>query len=68
MVANSFYDIEGVFHGLFKKKSKDKFIPLTDVEILEVYKRQDRWKKKRIAIPNKFIAIGNGHIESAIIR
>lgn len=66
-VANSFYDIEGTFFGLFKKKSNDKFLPLTDVKILEIFKRQEKWFKREIILPHKFIGMANSHIELAII-
>jgi len=66
-VANSFYDIEGTFFGLFKKKSNDKFLPLTDVKMLEIFKRQEKWFKREIILPHKFIGIANSHIELAII-
>jgi len=66
-VASSFYDISGTFYGLFKKKSKDKFIPLTQVKIVEICKRQEKWIKKEIKLPNSFICVSNQHIESVTI-
>ena len=66
-VANSFYDISGTFFGLFKKKSKDKFIPLTNASIVEIHKRQDKWAKKQIQLPHDFICVSNQHIESVVI-
>ncbi len=66
-VANSFYDISGTFFGLFKKKSKDKFIPLTDVIIVEIHNRQGKWAKKQIHLPHNFICMSNQHIESVVI-
>jgi hypothetical protein len=63
-IANSFYDITGTFFGLFKKKSKDKFVPLTQVTIAEIYKKQDKWTKKINTLPQNFIAVSNQHIES----
>jgi hypothetical protein len=68
LVANSFYDITGNFYGLFKKKSSDKFLPLTNVTMIEISKRQDKWFKKEITLPHRFIGISNRHIESAIIN
>jgi hypothetical protein len=62
--ANSFYDINGVFSGLFKKKSKDKFIPLTQANIVEIYRKEDKWVKKPVRLPHHFICINNEHIES----
>lgn len=66
-VASSFYDITGTFFGLFKKKSKDKFVPLTQASIVEIYKRQEKWVKKTIALPHNFICVSNQHIESVTI-
>ena len=33
-VGISFYHLTGIFFGLFKKKSNDKFMPLTDVKMM----------------------------------
>jgi hypothetical protein len=66
-VANSFFDISGTFFGLFKKKSKDKFVPLTQVTMAEICKKQDKWVKKTISLPHNFICISNQHIESVTI-
>jgi hypothetical protein len=63
-VANSFYDIKGTFFGLFKKKSKDNFIPLTGANIVEIYRRQDKWVQKKVKLPHSFICVGNQHVES----
>jgi hypothetical protein len=66
-VANSFYDITGTFFGLFKKKSKDKFVPLTQVTVAEICKKQDKWVKKINPLPQNFICVSNQHIESVTI-
>ena len=63
-VANSFYDITGRFFGLFKKKSKDNFIPLTQANIVEIYKKKDKWVQKKVKLPHNFICVNNSHIES----
>ena len=68
VVANSFYDITGVFYGLFKKKSNDKFIPLTDVKMLEIYNKQGKWFQREVNLPHKFIGISNLYIESATMN
>ena len=67
MFSNSFYAISGSFYGLFKKKSHDKFLPLTDVKIIEIYKKQGQWFKKEVALPYKFIGVSNRYIESVTI-
>ncbi len=64
MVANSFYDIRGLFFGLFRKKSKDNFVPLTDVAMREIFKKEGKWTKKEFKFPNGFIGVSNKHIEA----
>lgn len=66
-VAASFYDITGEFYGLFKKKSRDKFFPLTQANIIEIYKKEGKWTKKKIDLPHKFIGVNNAHVESVTI-
>ena len=67
-VANSFYNLTGSFYGLFKKKSNDKFIPLTKVKLIEIYEKSGKWYQKEIEIPHHFIGIGSAHIEAVRIR
>ena len=67
-VAHSFYDITGRFFGLFKKKSKDKFISLTRAKIVEIYKMQGKWMQKKIKLPHDFISVSNSHIESVTFK
>jgi hypothetical protein len=67
LVANSFYDIAGDFYGLFKKKSGDRFLPLTNVSMIEVSKKDGKWFKREIILPHKFICVSNRHVESALI-
>jgi len=67
-VANSFYDINGIFFGLFKKKSNDNFIPLTQANIVEIYKKQDKWVQKKVKLPHNFICVNNNHIESVTFK
>jgi hypothetical protein len=67
-VANSFYDINGIFFGLFKKKSNDNFIPLTQTNIVEIYKKQDKWVQNKVKLPHNFICVNNNHIESVTFK
>lgn len=63
-VKNSFYDIEGTFFGQFKKKTHDNFIPLSNVTIKEIGKKEGKWFQKNIALPFRFAGISSGYIES----
>jgi len=67
-VANSFYHLTGTFFGLFKKKSNDKFIPLTDVKLTEIYNKGDKWYQRQVELPHKFIGVSTKHIEAMRIR
>ncbi|OGR02684.1 MAG: hypothetical protein A2511_00270 [Deltaproteobacteria bacterium RIFOXYD12_FULL_50_9] len=67
MISHAFYDISGNFFGLFKKKSNDKFLPLTNVTIAEISKREGKWVRKEITLPHQFIGVGNNQIESATL-
>jgi hypothetical protein len=67
-IANSFYDITGTFFGLFKKKSNDNFIPLTQAKIVEIFKKQGKWVQKKIKLPHNFICVSNNHIESVTFK
>ena len=63
--ANSFFDITGNFYGLFRKKSHDKFLPLTGARAIEIYKKDNKWVKKELTLPYQFIGVSNAHVESA---
>ena len=67
-VANSFYHLTGSFFGLFKKKSNDKFIPLTDVKMTEIYNKEGKWFQRQVELPHKFIGVSTRHIEAMKIR
>lgn len=67
-VAGSFYDITGRFFGIFRQRAKDKFVSLTQADIVEIYKKQDKWMKKTVALPHQFICVSNDHIESVMIK
>lgn len=66
-VSHSFYHMTGLFYGLFKKKSNDKFIPLTDVKLIEIYRKEGKWFQREVELPHKFIGISNQHIEAVRI-
>jgi hypothetical protein len=57
----------GVFYGLFKKKSNDKFIPLTEVKMIEIYRKEGKWFQREVELPYRFIGISTSHIESVRI-
>ena len=66
-VSNSFYNLTGSFYGLFKKKSNDKFIPLTDVKLTEIYNKEGKWFQREVVLPHKFIGVSTRHIEAVRI-
>jgi hypothetical protein len=62
---NSFFDMKGTFHGLFKSKSNQKYIPLSDVVLHEIIRQQDKWIKRRVKLANNFIGVNSSYIESS---
>ena len=62
---NSFFDIRGSFYGLFKSKSIQKYIPLSNVVLYEIIKQQDKWVKRKIELANKFIGVNTDYIEAS---
>lgn len=67
-ISNSFYHLTATFFGLFKKKSNDKFIPLTDVKIIEIYKKEGKWYQKKVELPHHFIGVSTRYIEAMRLR
>lgn len=62
---SSFFDIWGSFFGLFKSKSVQKYIPITDAVMYEVYRQEGKWGKTRVSLPNDFIGVNTTYIESS---
>ena len=62
---NSFFDIRGSFYGLFKSKSIQKYIPLSDVVVYEIIRQQDKWVKRKIELANNFIGVNTSYIEAS---
>ena len=67
-VAHSFYHLTGTFFGLFKKKTNDKFIPLTNVKLIEICCKGDKWFQRPIELPHKFIGVSTQYIEALRMR
>ncbi len=62
---NSFFDLQGTFHGLFKNKSNQKYIPISEVILYEVIRQHDKWIKKRVHLAHNFIGVNSSYIESS---
>jgi hypothetical protein len=59
-----FYLIQGLFYGLFKSKSKNRFIPLTEVSVHSVNRHGEKWQKSEIKLDSRFIGVSVDHIET----
>jgi len=59
-----FFYITGTFSGLFKSKSKYRYIPLTQTNVVQVTKSDDKWQKKSIQIEGGFLGLNTKFIES----
>ena len=64
MRGDSFFLVLGTFHGLFKNKTKSRFLPLTDIKIYEVLRTGDKWTRVEVDVGNTFIGLSSAHIES----
>ncbi len=64
MRGDTFYLIVGVFHGLFKSKSKQRYFPLTETKVHEILRTGASWETKEINIGNQFIGLSTNHIEA----
>lgn len=64
MRGDSFYMVFATFHGLFKKKTQHRYLPLTEAKIYEVLRTGDKWQRVEIDVGNDFIGLSSNHIES----
>ena len=64
---NGFFYIQGVFHGLFKSKSKQRYIPLTQANVIAVIRAGEKWVKQKVVIENSFVGVSTQHIESCFL-
>jgi hypothetical protein len=62
---NSFFVVTGKFYGLFKSKTNQKFLPLSDTTVSEIIKREKEWVKRSFELPHSFVGISIDYIESA---
>ena len=62
---NSFFDMTGIFHGLFKNKSNQKYIPMSDVVLYEIIRHQGKWVKRKVKLAHDFIGVNSNYIESS---
>jgi hypothetical protein len=61
---HGFFYITGMFYGLFKSKSKSRYIPLTQANVVHVTRGSEKWQKKVIKIEGGFVGISTRHIEA----
>jgi hypothetical protein len=61
---HGFFYITGMFYGLFKSKSKSRYIPLTQATVVHVTRGSEKWQKKVIKIEGGFVGISARHIEA----
>lgn len=65
---DAFYYITGIFYGLFKSKSKQRYIPLTQPTVTAVLRTGEGWQKKKIPVPNTFVGVSTRYIESCSFK
>lgn len=63
----AFYVVQGVFYGLFKSKSQQRFMPIIKPTVHEFLRTGTKWESARIEINNNFLGLSTAHIESCSI-
>lgn len=58
-----FYVISGKLQGIFRAKSKHRYLPIAEAEVKAIIRSDDGWKKKKL-ISNAFIGLATDHIEA----
>lgn len=64
MRGDSFFVIVGVFFGLFKNKSQQRFLPITQPQVREIVRTGNDWQTNRIAVPENFVGVATAQIEA----
>jgi hypothetical protein len=65
---DTFFCITGVFYGLFKSKSKQRYIPLTQPSVTAVMRGANGWQKKKIELSSPFVGVSTRHIEACSFK
>lgn len=64
MRGDTFYIISGVFFGLFKNKTQQRFMPITKSKVREILRTGADWEIKDLDVGNHFIGLSTNHIEA----
>ena len=64
MRGDAFYIVKGVFYGLFKNKSQQRFFPLTNPQVREILRTGSEWQTRNIDVGSHFIGLSTNHIEA----
>lgn len=64
MRGDAFFLITGIFYGLFKSKSQQRYLPVTQPQVNEIIRTGNQWSNKKIAIDNNFIGLAIAQIEA----
>lgn len=64
MRGDAFFLITGIFYGLFKSKSQQRYLPVTQPQVNEIIRTGNQWSNKKIAIQNNFIGLAIAQIEA----
>ena len=55
---------QGTIKTINQRWTIKKYIPLSDVVLLEIIRQQDKWVKKKIPLTNNFVGVNTNYIES----
>lgn len=65
---DSFFCITGVFYGLFRSKSKQRYIPLTQPSVTAVSRGANGWQKRKVELSSSFVGVSTSHIEACSFK
>lgn len=61
---DSFFYVTGTFFGLFKSKSKYRYIPITKANVVKVIRHGEKWQKQEVKLDGGFVGISTSYIEA----
>ncbi len=66
MSGDVFYVVNGILRGLFRAKSKNRYLPIVKATVNAVARVGDTWKNETV-LSNAFIGLATDHIEACSV-
>jgi len=62
--AGTFYEVTGRLSGLAKQKSQQRFIPIHNARVTEIFKQSGKWSKRELILPHSFVGVNTHYVEA----